>query len=160
MALAHSQVTIDKVEFARSLVLADPSIRQGVLASAVKTMFGSGLSPVVLSNLKAGRDPFEVRRRAKRRIEDTERTEEMAPPEAPPEEVRCVRTRRIQPRHSKFLVADRGEGTFVHCESKPGAKAEVESLLDRGVINAANTVGLRRTTDLAVASSTPLRPAS
>jgi hypothetical protein len=63
MPRPRTQATLDKVDYARSLIQADPTITQAALTKAIKGVFGTGLSLRVLSNLKAGRDPFAKRAR-------------------------------------------------------------------------------------------------
>ena len=63
MPRPRTQATLDKVDYARSLIQADPTITQAALTNAIKGMFGTGLNLQILSNLKAGRDPYAKRER-------------------------------------------------------------------------------------------------
>lgn len=142
MAHSRSKSMMEMVEFARSLMQADPSIRPGAIGKAVRTMFGSGLSPVVLSNLKAGKDPFAPRVRTPRKKRQAKSSlsivsETMPEPRIvgrdPIEAGDHVTSKKTGGGRSKFLVVVASEGITVECDGKTEAKREIKRLLSQRV---------------------------
>jgi hypothetical protein len=118
---------MDKAEFARTVIEADPSISHRALALAVIKMFGTGLSTVILSNLRAGNDPFEPRPRKRQGAQhDAEGSGlyVLADPEPPKES--------LPPLSGAAAYLVLADDVRVECKTKAEAKAEVLRLLLAG----------------------------
>jgi hypothetical protein len=63
----RSETTIKKAEYAQGLVAKDPEISQTKLSEALIEKFGTGMDFRVLSNIKAGREPFKMAKKKRKK---------------------------------------------------------------------------------------------
>jgi hypothetical protein len=157
MPRTRSETTIKKAEFAQGLVKKDPEISQTKLSEALIEKFGTGMDFGILSNIKAGREPFKMakkkrkkkagkKKRAgkKRATKATKKrtTKKKAAKKRGRPRKKAGRPRRVARRGRRpanplaaspaYLVAVASDGTMVGCSGKAEVKAEVERLLAKG----------------------------
>jgi len=151
MPRTRSETTIKKAEYAQGQVKKDPAITLTGLSEAVIEKFGTGMNFGILSNIKAGREPFKMekkkrRKKAGRKKRATKagkkRTAKKAKKRGRPRK-KAGRPRKKAGRRGRrpanplaaspaYLVAVASNGTMVGCSGKAEVRAEVEKLLEKG----------------------------
>jgi hypothetical protein len=139
MPRTRSETTFKKAAFAMELVAKDPAITLTGLSEALIEKFGTGMDFRVLSNIKAGREPFKMakkrKKRAGRKKKATKKRGRPRKKAGRPRKKAGRRGRRpANPLAASpaYLVAVASDGTMVGCSGKAEVRAEVERLLEKG----------------------------
>jgi len=157
MPRTRSETTIKKAEFAQGQIKKDPALTLTGLSKAVIEKFGTGMDFGILSNIKAGREPFKMAKKKRKKAGKKKRTTKKRATKAGKKRTtkkkaakkrgrprkKARRPRKKAARRGRrpanplaaspaYLVAVASDGTMVGCSGKGEVRAEVERLLEKG----------------------------